>query len=102
MVFSQAESQITVNPENAIQLFKDAIQLDVKSELAVSAAYTISYHYDQTAEIDSALKYYEWIQENHPRSAQSQSAGKRIQTLQMVLSSMEAVTDSVNINQDEN
>ena len=102
MVFSQAESQITVNPENAIQLFKDAIQFDVKSELAVSAAYTISYHYDQTAEIDSALKYYEWIQENHPRSEQSQSAGKRIQTLQMVLSSMEAVTDSVNINQDEN
>ncbi len=102
MVFSQAESQITVNPENAIQLFKDAIQFDVKSELAVSAAYTISYHYDQTAEIDSALKYYEWIQENHPRSAQSQSAGKRIQTLQMVLSSMEAVTDSVYINQDEN
>ena len=102
MVFSQAESQITVNPENAIQLFKDAIQFDLKSELAVSAAYTISYHYDQTAEIDSALKYYEWIQENHPRSAQSQSAGNRIQTLQMVLSSMEAVTDSVSINQDEN
>ena len=102
MLYSKAESQITSNPDNAIQLLKESIRLDEKSDLAVSAAYTISYHYDQSAEIDSALKYYQWIQDNHPRSDQSHSAAKRVQTLQMVLSSIETVTDSISIIRDDN
>jgi tetratricopeptide (TPR) repeat protein len=102
MFYSKAESQITSNPDNAIQLLKESIRLDEKSDLAVSAAYTISYHYDQSAEIDSALKYYQWIQDNHPRSDQYHSAAKRVQTLQMVLSSIETVTDSINIIRDDN
>jgi tetratricopeptide (TPR) repeat protein len=102
MFYSKAESQITSNPDNAIQLLKESIRLDEKSDLAVSAAYTISYHYDQSAEIDSALKYYQWIQDNHPRSDQSLSAAKRFQTLQLVLSSIETVTDSVSIIRDDN
>ncbi|MBT7118443.1 MAG: hypothetical protein HN896_00930, partial [Candidatus Marinimicrobia bacterium] len=62
ILYSKAESQVTSNPDNAIQLLKESISLDEKSDLAVSAAYTISYHYDQSTEIDSALKYYQWIQ----------------------------------------
>ena len=100
--YLKAESQITSNPDNAIQLLKESIRLDEKSDLAVSAAYTISYHYDQSAEIDSALKYYQWIQDNHPRSDQYHSAAKRVQTLQMVLSSIETVTDSISIIRDDN
>jgi tetratricopeptide (TPR) repeat protein len=102
ILYSRAESQITSNPDNAIQLLKESIRIDDKSDLAVSAAYTISYHYDQSAEIDSALKYYQWIQDNHPRSDQYHSAAKRVQTLQMVLSSIETVTDSINIIRDDN
>jgi len=102
ILYSKAESQITSNPDNAIQLLKESIRLDEKSDLAVSAAYTISYHYDQSAEIDSALKYYQWIQDNHPRSDQSHSAAKRVQTLQMVLSSIETITDSISIIRDDN
>jgi len=102
ILYSKAESQVTSNPDNAIQLLKESISLDEKSDLAVSAAYTISYYYDQSAEIDSALKYYQWIQDNHPRSDQSLSAAKRFQTLQMVLSSIETVTDSVSIIRDDN
>jgi len=102
ILYSKAESQITSNPDNAIQLLKESIRLDEKSDLAVSAAYTISYHYDQSAEIDSALKYYQWIQDNHPRSDQSLSAAKRVQTLQMVLSSIDTVTDSISIIRDDN
>jgi len=48
------------------------------------------------------LKYYQWIQDNHPRSDQYHSAAKRVQTLQMVLSSIETVTDSINIIRDDN
>ena len=102
ILYSKAESQVTSNPDNAIQLLKESISLDEKSDLAVSAAYTISYYYDQSAEIDSALKYYQWIQDNHPRSDQSHSAAKRVQTLQMVLSSIETVTDSISIIRDDN
>ena len=102
ILYSKAESQVTSNPDNAIQLLKESIILNEKSDLAVSAAYTISYHYDQSAEIDSALKYYQWIQDNHPRSDQSLSAAKRVQTLQMVLSSIETVTDTINIIRDDN
>ena len=102
ILYSKAESQVTSNPDNAIQLLKESISLDEKSDLAVSAAYTISYHYDQSTEIDSALKYYQWIQDNHPRSDQYHSAAKRVQTLQMVLSSIETVTDTINIIRDDN
>ena len=102
ILYSKAESQVTSNPDNAIQLLKESISLDEKSDLAVSAAYTISYYYDQSAEIDSALKYYQWIQDNHPRSDQSLSAAKRVQTLQMVLSSIHTVTDSISIIRDDN
>ena len=102
ILYTKAESQITSNPDNAIQLLKESVRIDEKSDLAVSAAYTISYHYDQSAEIDSALKYYQWIQDNHPRSDQSLSAAKRFQTLQMVLSSIDTVTDSMSIIRDDN
>ena len=102
ILYTKAESQITSNPDNAIQLLKESIRIDDKSDLAVSAAYTISYHYDQSAEIDSALKYYQWIQDNHPRSDQYHRAAKRVQTLQIVLSSIDTVTDSISIIRDDN
>ena len=89
--YLQAESQITDNIDNAIQLFKSALALDLKGDLAAPAAYSIGYYYDQTAVIDSAVKYYQWIRENHPESDQSKQAGIRLQTLNMVLSSIAPV-----------
>ena len=86
--YLQAESQITDNIDNAIQLFKSALALDLKGDLAAPAAYSIGYYYDQTAVIDSAVKYYQWIRDNHPESDQSKQAGIRLQTLNMVLSSI--------------
>ena len=101
-LFEKAESQITDNPDNAVQLFKELIRIDKKSDLAVSAAYTISYHYDHSAKIDSAIKYYSWIQENHPRSDQSIQAEKRMQNLQLAMSIVETESDSTTIIQEEN
>ncbi|MEC9307708.1 MAG: tetratricopeptide repeat protein, partial [Candidatus Neomarinimicrobiota bacterium] len=86
--YMQAESQITDNVNNAIQLFKSALALDLKGDLAAPAAFSIGYYYDQTAVIDSAVKYYQWIKENHPGSDQSKQADIRLQTLNMVLSSI--------------
>jgi tetratricopeptide (TPR) repeat protein len=86
--YIQAESQITDNLNNAIKLFKSVLALDLKGDLAAPAAYSIGYYYDQTAVIDSAVKYYQWIKENHPGSDQSKQSGIRLQTLNMVLSSI--------------
>ena len=88
VTYLQAESQITDNINNAIQLFKSALALDMKGDLAAPAAFSIGYYYDQTAVIDSAVKYYQWIKENHPGSDQSKQANIRLQTLNMVLSSI--------------
>ena len=88
ITYLQAESQITDNINNAIQLYKSALSMDMKGDLAAPAAFSIGYHYDQTAVIDSAVKYYQWIKENHPGSDQSKQADIRLQTLNMVLSSI--------------
>ena len=100
--YSEAELQISLHPEKAITLFKEVIQLDEKDEMAVSAAYTLGYHYDNSTQLDSALKYYNWIVENHPNSLQFRHANERIQTLQYVLSSMNETTIDSTILQDEN
>ena len=102
LVFSQAEKEISLNPKESILLFKKTINLNKETEVSVMAAYTISYYYDQNAEIDSAMKYYEWIQENHPRSDQAQSASLRLKSLQMVLSALEVEQDSIQITPEQN
>ncbi|MBT4554996.1 MAG: hypothetical protein HOC41_04880, partial [Candidatus Marinimicrobia bacterium] len=102
LVFSQANKEISLNPEESISLFKKTINLNTETEVSVIAAYTISYYYDQNAEIDSAMKYYEWIQENHPRSDQAQSASLRLKSLQMVLSALEVEQDSTQIAPEQN
>ena len=100
--FSEAEAQISVNTEKAIQLFKEVMELDEKNELAVSAAFTVGYHYDGSTQLDSALKYFNWIVENHPNSPQYKNANERIQILQYVLSNLnEAPVDSSHL-QEEN
>lgn len=96
-VFMQAESQITDNIDNAIKLYKSILDFDSRGEYAVSAAYSIGYHYDQVAIIDSAMKYYQWIKENHPKTDQSIQAELRINTLNMALSTVKNDTSSLEI-----
>jgi hypothetical protein len=51
--------------------------------------------------LDSALKYFNWIVENHPNSPQYKNANERIQTLQYVLSNLnEAPVDSSHLQED--
>lgn len=101
-IYAEAELQISLHPEKAITLFKEVIQLDEKDEMAISAAYTIGYHYDNSTQLDSALKYYNWIIDHHPNSIQFSPANERIQTLQFVLSSMNETPIDSTILQDEN
>ena len=95
-VFMEAEKQMTYDENNAIDLFKSAMAMNISGEYSVSAAYAIGYYYDQQAVVDSALKYYTWIKENHPRSEQSIQANSRMMSINLALSTIEAdTTESV-------
>ena len=95
-IFMQAESQLMYDKDNAIDLFKSAIAMNNAGEYSASAAYAIGYYYDQEAVVDSALKYYTWIKENHPRSEQSIQANSRMMSINLALSTIEAdTTESV-------
>ena len=76
---------------------RQILDFDSRGEYAVSAAYSIGYHYDQVAIIDSAMKYYQWIKENHPKTDQSIQAELRINTLSMALSTVKNDTSSLEI-----
>lgn len=85
-IYDKAEKQIRDDPNEALKLFKSVLIIDDRSDLAISAAYTIGHYYDQVAVLDSAIKYYQWINDNHPRSDHSKISTNRIKTLELVLS----------------
>ncbi len=98
-LFRNAEKEIPLNINKAIESFKEALYIDTNNDLAISAAYSIGYYYDQEAVIDSALHYYNWIKENYPNSEQTEQISERIQTLNNVLSFINA--DTLNIDPKE-
>ena len=92
MFLKEAESEMLHDKEKAIDLLKSAFQIDSEDEYALSAAFSIGYYYDQEAVIDSALKYYTWIKDNHPNSDQSIHATQRLNSINLALSSVEPDT----------
>ena len=78
--------------KKGIDILKSVIKIDSEDEYALSAAFTVGYYYDQEAEIDSALKYYTWIKDNHPNSDQSMHVAQRLNSINLALSSVESDT----------
>ena len=91
-IFKEAESEMLYDKKKGIDILKSIIQIDSKDEYALSAAFTIGYYYDQEALIDSALKYYTWIKDNHPISDQSVHATERLNSISLALNSVESDT----------
>ena len=91
-ILKEAESEMLHDKQKAINILKSSIQIDSEDEYALSAAFTIGYYYDQEAVIDSALKYYTWINDNHPNSDQSIHANQRLNSINLALSSVESDT----------
>ena len=86
--FKLAESLFYSNNQNSLKLFKTIINQNSENQLAPFAAFKLANFYDQSTEIDSAIKYYEWIIINHPKSAQSFVAENRKTVLNTALSSL--------------
>ena len=91
-ILKEAESEMLHDKQKAINILKSSIQIDSEDEYALSAAFAIGYYYDQEAVIDSALKYYTWIKDNHPNSDQSIHATQRLNSISLALSSVEPDT----------
>ena len=98
-IFKEAESEMFHDKKKGIDKLKSVIQIDSKDEYALSAAFTIGYYYDQEAVIDSTLKYYTWIKDNHPNSDQSIHVIQRLNSISLALNSVES--DTVGSNSEE-
>ncbi len=89
LLFSKAEGLWHSNPALSMNAFKEIMKMDSISELSASAAYFLGYQYDYTfAQIDSAYKYYNWLNIRHPISEQNNLAKSRIKILQQLLTSI--------------
>ena len=91
-IFKEAESEMLYDKKKGIDKLKSVIQIDSEDEYALSAAFTIGYYYDQEAVIDSTLKYYTWIKDNHPNSDQSIHVIQRLNSINLALNSVESDT----------
>ena len=85
------------NFEKSEFFFKKAIKINPKKEYFFS----IGYFYDSEANVDSALKYYTWINEVHPKSNQAKQASIRLNEINSALSNISNDT-TVNNNQERN
>ena len=94
-LFFKAEKLWSSNPVLSMELFKDVLYSDSLSELSASAAYFLGYQYDYNfAQLDSAFKYYSWLNNKHPFSEQNNSAKYRIKVIENMIS--ESKNDSTN------
>ena len=92
MIIKEAESEMLDDKKKGIDILKSIMQINSENEYTLSAVFTIGYYYDQETEIDSALKYYTWIKDNHPNSDQAIYATQRLNSINLALSSLEPDT----------
>tara|TARA_Y100000816_G_scaffold190509_1_gene138773 strand:- start:213 stop:644 length:432 start_codon:yes stop_codon:yes gene_type:complete len=85
-IFKNAEAQIERNQSIAISIFKDILSENINDPLSPYAAMNLAYIYDKQAKADSAIKYYNWIIDNHPSTEHSIKSKKRIGELNLALS----------------
>ena len=86
LIFKSAESQVENNQSIAISIFKDILSENINDPLSPYAAMNLAYIYDEQAKVDSAIKYYNWIIDNHPSTEHSIKSQKRIGELNVALS----------------
>ena len=102
-LFLKIQDEWSNNPDTSVELFNSLKLKGTRNDLTISAAYFLGYNFDQHFEIDSAMKYYTWLKENHPKSDQANIAKIRLNTLENVLTLIEVDTlDQENPNIDTN
>ena len=86
--FVAAKLSIESDQSKSLKLFKDIIRNNPEDILSPFAAFNLAFHYDQITELDSAIKYYNWIITEYPNSEQNYESEKRVKELNNVLTSI--------------
>ena len=89
MLFENSEKIFKTNQFESIGLYKTALKYNVKGSLAAPAAYTIASYYDKEILPDSALKYYQFIIDNFPKTEQATKAMERREAINFAISIIE-------------
>ena len=89
MLFENSEIIFKTNQFESIGLYKTALKYNVKGSLAAPAAYTIASYYDKEILPDSALKYYQFIIDNFPKTEQATKAMERREAINFAISIIE-------------
>ena len=92
MIIKKAETEMLHDKKKGIEILKSIMKIDSEDEYTLSVAFNIGYYYDQETVIDSALKYYTWIKDNHPNSDQAIHATQRLNSINLAISSLEPDT----------
>ena len=77
---------LSENRNEALKLFKALLKTSEKSDVKLSTSFILAHNYDQNAEIDSALKYYNYIIEGYPDTDHYVKAQNRDFILKNVIS----------------
>ena len=85
MLFEKANKMLTENRIEALNLFKSLLKTSEKSDIKLSTSFFLAHNYDQNAEIDSALKYYNYIIQGFPETEHFRRAQNRDFILKNVL-----------------
>jgi len=81
-----AEQLWAQDKEASLNEYKSIVSADSTSDLAAKAVYSLAYHYDLFLHnADSALKYYEMIQNFHPESEQASVSRTRYTILKNLI-----------------
>ena len=92
----KAEKLWNTNPSDALVEYKNIINSDSLSEYSASAAYFLAYQYDyKFALVDSAIKYYQWLDFYHPYSSHNIMAKSRMVILKDVINKKNKVEEGI-------
>lgn len=90
ILFKKSEEISKIDQVRSLEKFKTTLRYDINSSLAAPAAFFIGYHYDQESNVDSALKYYQFLVDKFPKSDQSNFASQRISNINHALALIKA------------
>ncbi len=86
-LFRQGELEWQSDPDGALEIFKQILHQDERSDVAARSAMFLAVMYDRHfSHADSAIYYYDWLQSHKPESEQALATINRYEELQQMIS----------------
>ena len=86
-LFRQGELEWQFDPDGSLEIFKQILHQDESSDVAARSAMFLAVMYDRHfSQADSAIYYYDWLQNHKPESEQALFTINRYEELQQIIS----------------